>query len=160
MALFAITSCEGPQGIPGPPGNANVQSQTVETISSDWDWDAEACNWYLDLQWDAIDFDMVDYGAVLVYMENPTDFYGWHQLPLTLYANEQYSSTIETVYYDDGLTIFWTNSDLQQHQNPCEFYNANLTFKVVLIDAAMYSKHKDIDFSNYEIVKDVFKLAD
>lgn len=150
ISLFAITSCRGPQGVPGRDGNANVQSATVETTPANWYWDENACNWYLDLEWDAIDLDMVDYGAVLVYMENPGEFYGWHQLPLTLYPSDQYSATLETIYYDYALTIFWTNSDLQQHQNPCDFYNANITFKVVLIDATIYAKYKNEDFSNYE----------
>ena len=106
MSLFAITSCEGPQGPPGHDGNANVQSATVETTPYDWFWDEGALNWYLDLEWDAIDLDMVDYGAVLVYMENPGEFYGWHQLPLTIYPNDQYSTTLETIYYDYGLSVF------------------------------------------------------
>lgn len=150
MSLFAITSCEGPQGPPGHDGNANVQSATVETTPYDWFWDEGALNWYLDLEWDAIDLDMVDYGAVLVYMENPGEFYGWHQLPLTIYPNDQYSTTLETIYYDYGLSVFWTNSDLNQHENPCDFYGANITFKVVLIDASVYAKYKNEDLSNYE----------
>ena len=163
MSLFTITSCQGPKGEPGPPGkdgNANVQSATVEVSAEDWVWDANACNWYLDLEWDAIDYDMVDYGAVLVYMENPgKDFYAWHQLPLTLYPNDQYSTTMETVYYDYALTIYWTNSDLQKHQNPCDFYNSDMEFKVVLIDAALYAKHQNEDLSNYETVKEIFNIS-
>lgn len=163
MALFTMTSCQGPKGDPGVPGhdgNANVQSSTVETTAPDWYWDQNAMNWYVDLQWDQIDFDMVDYGAVLVYMENPGEFYGWHQLPLTLYTTDMYSSTLETVCYDGGLTVFWTNSDLNQHENPCTLYNTNLTFKVVLIDANTYAKYQNEDLSDYETVKELLKLAD
>ncbi|MBR6774836.1 MAG: hypothetical protein IKM23_03895 [Bacteroidales bacterium] len=160
ITLFTITSCQGPQGVPGQDGNANVQSATVETIASDWIWDEGGLNWYLDLGWDAIDLDMVDYGAVLVYMENPGEFYGWHQLPLTLYPTDQYSATLETIYYDYGVTIFWTNSDLQQHENPCDFYNTNLTFKVVLIDASTYAQYQNEDLSDYETVKRIFNITE
>lgn len=161
IVLFAVTSCQGPQGEPGLNGNANVKSETVKTTAADWVWDSDACNWYLDLEWNAIDYDMVDYGAVLVYMENPNDdFYAWHQLPLTLYPNEQYSTTLETVFYDYGLTIFWTNSDLQQHENPCRFYNTNIEFKIVLVDALTYSKYKNEDLSNYETVKELFDITE
>lgn len=163
MALFTMTSCQGPKGDPGVPGNdgnANVQSSTVETTAPDWYWDQNSLNWYIDLEWDQIDYDMVDFGAVLVYMENPNDFYGWHQLPLTVYPTDTYSSTLETLYYDNGLTIFWTNSDLDRHENPCTLYNTNLTFKVVLIDATTYAQHQNEDLSDYETVKELFKLAD
>lgn len=159
--LFITTSCRGPQGEPGRDGNANVKSETVVTKANDWSWDANSCNWYIDLEWDAIDYDIVDYGAVLVYMENPNnDFYGWHQLPLTLYPNDQYSTTLETIFYDYGLTIFWTNSDLQRHQNPCDFYNTNIEFKIVLIDGLTYSKYKNEDLSDYETVKKLFNLTE
>ena len=163
MSLFTVTSCQGPKGEPGPPGKdgkVNVQSGTVKVSAEDWGWDANACNGYLDLEWDAIDYDMVDYGAVLVYMENPgKDFYAWHQLPLTLYPSDQYSATLETVYYDYALTIYWTNTDLQRHQNPCDFYNSDMEFKVVLIDAALYSKYHNEDLTNYETVKKLFNIT-
>ena len=163
MSLFVVTSCQGPKGDPGRPGkdgNANVQSGTVTVTADDWVWDGNGCNWYLDLEWDAIDYDMVDYGAVLVYMENPgKDFYAWHQLPLTLYPSDQYSATLETVYYDYAVTIYWTNSDLQKHQNPCDFYNSDMEFKVVLIDAVLYSKYQNEDLSNYETVKKLFNIT-
>lgn len=163
MLLLTATSCQGPRGEAGPQGpagNANVQSSTVVTEASDWVWDANACNWYLDLEWDAIDYDIVDYGVVLVYMENPGESYAWHQLPLTLYPNDQYSTTLETVYYDYALTIYWTNSDLLKHQNPCDFYNTNLEFKVVLIDATVYSEYQNEDLSNYENVKKLFNIQE
>lgn len=161
LCIILIVSCKGPKGEPGRDGNANVYSETVKTTAADWSWDTDACNWYLDLEWNAIDYDMVDYGAVLVYMENPNDdFYAWHQLPLTLYPNEYYSSTLETVYYDYALTIFWTNSDMQRHQNPCEFYNTNLEFKIVLLDAFTYSKYQNEDLSNYETVKNLFDITE
>lgn len=160
MSLFAITSCQGPKGDPGRDGNANVKSETVVTKASDWNWDANACNWYLDLDWDAIDYDMVDYGAVLVYMKNPGGSNAWHQLPLTLYPDDTYSATLETVYYDYALSIFWTNSDLQQHENPCDFYDTDLSFKVVLIDAVLFSKYKNEDLSDYETAKKYFNITE
>ena len=160
MSLFAITSCEGPKGDPGRDGNANVKSGTVVTKAADWEWDKDALNWYVDLEWDAIDYDMVDFGAVLVYMESPGDFYAWHQLPLTLYPNDQYSATLETVYYDYAVTVFWTNSDLQRHENPCRFYDDNIEFKVVLIDAMTFSQYQNEDLSNYETVKKLFNIIE
>ena len=64
------------------------------------------------------------------------------------------------MFYDYALTIFWTNSDLKRHENPCEFYNTNLEFKVVLIDATLFAEHQNEDLSNYETVKKLFNIAD
>ena len=163
--ILALASCVEGHADPvcpaGPGGNANVVSSTVEVGSNDWVYDANGSCWVLDLSWNEIDVDMVDYGAVLVYFENPNpSVLAWHQLPLTLYPSSLYSSTMETSYYDYGLSVFWTNSDLQQHENPCYLYGSNLTFKIVLIDATVYMDYQDTDFSNYETVKQLFNLQD
>jgi len=168
LALFVATltlfSCRGPQGPTGPAGqdgNANVQSAKIETKFRDWDWSDEEKNWAIAFDWDAIDLDMVDYGALLVYLENPSpDYYAWHQLPMTLVINESYSTVLETSYYDYGFSIFWTNSDLQKHEDLLRsYYEAeDLMFKVVIIDATSYAAHPDCDYSNYEEVKKTFNL--
>ena len=168
-ALFicvSVFSCKGPKGDQGPAGldgNANVYSAVVETRSDNWKWDSDALNWYVDFDWvDGITPDIVDNGAVLVYMENPNpSYYSWHQLPLTLYVSDNYSSTIETTYYDGGLSLFWTNSDLNQHFNPCnELSTDALSFKVVAIGGYAFSNNSGCDFSDYEAVKKTFNLED
>lgn len=162
LVLFA--SCKGDRGPVGPAGqdgNANVQSATIETKFSDWDWSDEAMNWAIAFDWDAIDMDMVDYGAMLVYLENPSsEVYAWHQLPLTMAITDEYSAILETSYYDYGFSIFWTNSDLQKHRDVLQSYydQEPMMFKVVLIDATSYASRPDIDYSDYEEVANAFGL--
>lgn len=166
-SLVLLASCKGDRGPAGPAGpagqdgNANVQSATIETKFSDWDWSFAALNWAIAFDWEAIDMDMVDYGALLVYLENPSpDVYAWHQLPLTMVITDSYSSVLETSYYDYGFSIFWTNSDLQRHEDLLRGYydQEPLMFKVVLIDATSYASHQDIDYGDYEKVADAFGL--
>lgn len=162
MAL--LSSCKGDRGPAGPAGqdgNANVQSATIETKFSDLDWSDEAMNWAIAFDWDAIDMDMVDYGAMLVYLENPSsEVYAWHQLPLTMAITDEYSAILETSYYDYGFSIFWTNSDLQKHRDVLQSYydQEPMMFKVVLIDATSYASRPDIDYSDYEKVANAFGL--
>lgn len=166
-SMVLLTSCKGDRGPMGPvgpagqDGNANVQSATIETRFSDWDWSDEASNWAIAFDWDAIDMDMVDYGALLVYLENPSsDVYAWHQLPLTMVITDSYSAILETSYYDYGFSIFWTNSDLQKHKDVLQSYydQEAMMFKVVLIDATSYAAHPDCDYSDYNEVKATFNL--
>jgi len=163
-SLVLLTSCKGDQGPAGPPGqdgNANVQSATIETRFSDWDWSDTEKNWAISFDWNAISLDMVDYGALLVYLENPrSDLYAWHQLPMTLVITDSYSAVLETSYYDYGFTIFWTNSDLQKHKDVLQSYydEEPMMFKVVLIAANYYAAHPEIDYSNYEEVKTALNL--
>jgi len=167
VSFMLFVSCKGEQGPVGPAGqngqdgNANVQSAQVETKFSDWDWSNEAKNWAIGFEWDAIDFDMVDYGALLVYMENPdSTIYAWHQLPLTMPITDSFSSILETSYYDYGFSIFWTNSDLQKHQEVLQSFYAMepMLFKVVLIDATSYAAHPDCNYSDYDEVKTTFNI--
>lgn len=155
MATVFCLSCRGPQG---PPGNANVASSNITVRSSDWYW--QDPSWRVDLDFNAITPAINDHGAVLVYMKVSNT---WRQLPMTYFYSEIdnnndehfYASTIEVSYYDKGVSLFWTESDLSNIGAP-----NNAEFKVVVIDALYYSAHPEINYADYEVVKTMFKLAD
>ena len=160
--LFAV-SCRGPQGPMGPEGpqgpngNANVQSSTLTVRSSDWYWDNTS--WRVDIEYQAINAQIDDYGAVLVYMNNGNT---WRQLPMTFYYSltennetNYYSSSLEVSTYQDGVSIFWTENDFYDGYRPDDH-----DFKIVVIAASVFENRSDVDYSNYEAVKAAFQLAD
>jgi hypothetical protein len=154
LAVFAFASCRGPKG---DPGNANVASSTVTVYASDWYW--QDPSWRVDLNYFAISSGITDHGAVLVYMnQNGT----WRQLPMTYFYSEavngvmtNFASTIEVSTYDEGVSLFWTESDLNNIGSP-----ATHQFKIVVIASAYYSAHSDLDYSDYNTVKAFYNLAD
>lgn len=156
FAMFCMASCRGPQG---PAGNANVKSSTVTVRSSDWYWDNNT-SWRVDISYDAINADITDFGAVLVYMDNGST---WRQLPMTFYYEAQtddgsyalYSSSLEVSSYDKGVSIFWTENDFYDGFRPDDH-----KFKIVVIAASYYNSRSDVDYSNYEAVKAAYQLAD
>ena len=156
LTLFAMASCRGPKG---DPGNANVKSSTVTVKPSDWYWDNNT-SWRVDINYDAIDADITDFGAVLVYMDDGST---WRQLPLTFYYEAQnddgsyslYSSSLEVSSYDNGVSIFWTENDFYDGYCPDEH-----RFKIVVIAASYYNSRSDVDYSSYEAVKAAYQLAD
>ena len=157
VAMIFAVSCRGPQG---PMGNANVCSSTVTVKSSDWYWDNNT-SWRVDLKYEAINADITDHGAVLVYMDDQNT---WRQLPLTFYyslvdeqTNEEffYSSSLEVSTYDEGVSIFWTENDFYDGYRPDEH-----RFKIVVIAASVYQSRSDVDYSSYEAVKTAFQLTD
>lgn len=167
MTLFAMlfaVSCRGPMGPEGPAGpagqdgNANVCSSTVTVRSSDWYWNETS--WRVDLGYEAINANITDYGAVLVYMEDNNT---WRQIPLTFYYSivEEgveyfYSSSLEVSTYDQGVSIFWTENDFYDGYRP----DHDIRFKIVVIAASVYQSRSDVDYSNYDAVKTAFQLAD
>lgn len=161
VAMIFAVSCRGPMGPEGPAGhdgNANVASSTVTVYPSDWYWDNTS--WRVDLRYEAINADITDHGAVLVYMEDRNT---WRQIPLTFYynlfdddGNEYfYSSSLEVSSYDNGVSIFWTEDDFYDGYRPEEH-----RFKIVVIAASVYASRPDVDYSDYEAVKRAFQLTD
>lgn len=162
LAMVAMVSCrgpQGPQGPQGPMGNANVVSSTVTVYPNDWRWDNNT-SWRVDINYKAINADIDDYGAVLVYMNMENT---WRQLPYTFYYTTEledgsigyFSSSLEVSSYKEGVSIFWTESDFYDQYRPDQH-----DFKIVVIAASLYNSRLDVDYSDYEAVKKAFQLED
>ena len=160
LAVFAMSSCRGPQGPAGHDGNANVASSTVTIYSSDWRW-VNGCQWMVEIDYPAINNNVYNYGAVLVYMKVDG---AWSQVPLTYYYQDENNAgetinceaSIEVATLNDGgVRLFWTESDFYDEMRP-----RTHDFKIVAIEATVYSHRSDVDYSNYEAVKAAYQLAD
>ncbi|MBR0178602.1 MAG: hypothetical protein IJQ11_14385 [Bacteroidales bacterium] len=157
LAVIAMASCRGPKG---DPGNANVASSKVTVYSSDWRW-VNNCQWMVEIDYPAINNNVYNHGAVLVYMDVDG---AWSQVPLTYYYQDKAEdgSTINcaasieaSTLNDGGVRLFWTESDFFDGARP-DTHN----FKIVAIEASVYSHRSDVDYTNYEAVKAAFQLAD
>lgn len=162
LAVIAMASCRGPRGPEGPAGqdgNANVVSSTVTVYPNDWRFDNNT-SWRVDIKYEAINADIHDYGAVLVYM-NVEDT--WRQLPFTFYYSVNlndgsvgyFSSSLEVSTYEEGVSIFWTESDFYNGYRPEQH-----DFKIVVIAASLYEARSDVDYSDYEAVKRAFQIVE
>ena len=158
LSLVFLASCRGPKG---DPGNANVSSSTVTVYSNNWHWNDDAGQWVVTIDFPAINNNVFNYGAVLVYMDVNGS---WSQVPLTYYyqyvnntgdvINCEASIEVATLN-DGGVRLFWTESDFFDEMRP-ETHD----FKIVAIEATAYDNRSDVDYSSYEAVKSAFRLAD
>ena len=164
LAFFAMASCRGPQGPAGHDGNANVASSTVTVYSNDWRW-VNDCQWMVEIDYPAINNNVFNHGAVLVYMDVDGS---WSQVPLTYYYQDSFvnnqgeteiincAASIEVATLNDGgVRLFWTESDFFSGARP-QTHN----FKIVAIEASVFSHRSDVDYSDYNAVKTAFQLAD
>ena len=169
LAVSFLASCtkvgpmgpQGPQGPAGQDGNANVASATVTVKSTDWQWLNEYGQWRVTIDYPAITDNVFNHGAVLVYMDVDGT---WSQVPLTYYYQDvnqagetiNCAASIEVATLNDGgVRLFWTESDFYDGMRP----NTH-DFKIVAIEASVYSARSDVDYSSYDAVKTVFQLAD
>ncbi|MEN9304243.1 MAG: hypothetical protein RL264_2672 [Bacteroidota bacterium] len=150
LIVSSLVACtkEGPQGPAGANGNANVVSATITSSA----WVFNDPSWVIAFSYPAITQDIIDKGAVLVYIRTGSEY---RQLPFTFYEDDTYSSSFEVSTYLGGVKIIRTDSDLIEPENP-----GNLTFKVVVISASGLSQNPNIDFKDYNAVKQAFKLND
>lgn len=142
------TGPAGPAGANGTNGNANVVSSSITSSS----WVYTAPSWGITFTYPAITQDIIDKGAVLVYLKVGS---AYNQLPLTIYQSASYSSTYEVSTVVGGLTIFATDSDLTQPTNP-----GSKTFKVVVIAASGRAANPNVNYNDYNAVKKAFNLQD
>ena len=164
LAVLSMASCRGPKG---DPGNANVASSTVTIHDYDWQWNRfftdgdnnERGQYVVTIDYGAINNNVYNYGAVLVYM----DVQGaWTQVPFTYYYHQKidgedclFAASIEVATLSDGgVCLFWTESDMW------DVRPVTREFKIVAIEASVYKDRSDVDYSNYEAVKTAFQLAD
>ena len=164
LAVSFLASCRGPQGPAGQDGNANVASSKVTVLSSDWQW-VNGCQWMVEIDYPAINNNVFNHGAVLVYMDVDGT---WSQAPLTYYYQDMYTyengdqevinceASIEVATLNDGgVRIFWTESDFYDGMRP-----QTRDFKIVAIEASVYDNRSDVDYSDYNAVKTAFQLVD
>ena len=165
LAISFLASCRGPQGPAGQDGNANVSSSTVTVHNYDWEWLDQYGQWVVTIDYPAINNNVFNYGAVLVYMDVDGT---WSQVPLTYYYQDLITNedgtqdvinceaSIEVATLSDGgVRLFWTESDFYDGYRPDTH-----DFKIVAIEASVYSNRSDVDYSDYNAVKTAFQLAD
>jgi len=147
-----FSNCEkvtvtGPAGKDGIDGNANVVSSSITSGS----WSFVSPSWSQSFTYSAITQDILDNGAVLVYVASGVNYY---QLPYTFYPTSSYSRTYNYVHYLGGLKVYVTDSDLNTTEP------GTLKFKVVVIEASGLMKNPNVDLNNYQAVKKAFNLTD
>lgn len=162
LSVFTMASCRGPKG-----EDANVSSSTLTIHDYDWGWNRfftdgdgnERGQYMVTVDFPAINNNVFNNGAVLVYMNVRGT---WSQVPLTYYyyveeSNEVffYEASIEVATLNDGgVRLFWTESDMWKVLPDTH------DFKIVAIEASVYDSRSDVDYSDYNAVKEAFQLAD
>lgn len=146
---------EGPQGPQGETGNANVQSQMITVLPSDWvDESVNVSHYSFTTPCGIITEEIAQSGAVMCYGKDD-DVYT--PLPIT------------AVFIADGDTV--TSSYGFQHSiNEIYFFvqgedgitpsPGEITYKVVAIESSSLEANPEVDLHNYEEVKQAFDLTE
>ncbi|MBI5326442.1 MAG: hypothetical protein HZB41_14415 [Ignavibacteriae bacterium] len=158
-----LASCirhdEGPTGPQGPPGNANVKSFTYTIYPNDWIASSDPNLWYYDKRCDLVTTDIVDFGAVLFYLQETSGKLSWISLPSTsLYRDngQAYTTEYQPWHSDYTLSIQWIDTHPVSPRRP----TWNCVIKAIIIADYPYSVllSKGVDLDNYEQVANALNL--
>ena len=141
LTVFGLTSCKKEPGPPGPPGrdgNANVKTEIIKAYGYEWELDGSLYVVYKTS--DLLTQDIVDNGSVHLYLELGDGI--WLALPY---------ETMGFIVGANQLAIFTEGSSVTSQTT---------IFKLVVIEGNLQTKNNNIDFNDYNSVKEYYKLED
>ncbi len=151
VSALVLNGCSGKDGAPGaqgPEGNANVLTMAYSILPSQWAYSSPVL--WVDLIDNDITADIMNSGAVLVYMENGSYT---TQLPYTYYPTTTYSETMSAIHYLGNVEIDIQDSDAGTPGTP-----GPISFKVVTLSSRKMLQNPHVNFKDYESVKRAFNL--
>jgi hypothetical protein len=134
---------DGTNGTNGVNGNANVIGTNTVALNSG-SWTASGSYFLATFSTTAITQAIVDKGAVMVYEQSATF---WRALP--------YTSAIVSKFFFftlNSVSVVYQNTDGSQTTNP-----GNQTYRIVAISASAKTAYPNINWGNYEEVRELIK---
>jgi hypothetical protein len=135
IALLSGCQKEGPAG---KDGNANVKTEIIKVYGNEWGFSDPFYG--VDKTSDLLTQDIIDNGSVHLYLEAGDGI--WMALPY---------QTMGFGYAVNDLAILTEGSGVT---------TSTMTFKLVVIQGNMQPKSMDLDFADYNAVKEYFGLKD
>jgi hypothetical protein len=139
---------KGDTGAAGMAGNANVKSSTFTNVT--WNYNSASSAFETIISYTAITQEIVNNGAVFVYLGNSTGGYG--QLPFSQMIDETVILFFDYEFFTGGVKIIMQNSDLDNSYVPL----STAKFKIVAIAGSAKplksAENENITFSKEELV--------
>ncbi len=140
---------QGPAGLDGTNGNANViGTNTITTTSSDWTSYSGGGLWQISFSAASISQSVVDRGIVSVFKSNSAG--AWTAMPYTI-VNQSWTFTFGVGF----VNIAVANTSSGSITNP-----GSQTFRVVIISPSNRMANPNTDWNDYNQVKAVLHLQE
>ncbi|MCA6361761.1 MAG: hypothetical protein IM638_01870 [Bacteroidetes bacterium] len=133
-----------------------VKSYVYEETVYAWDFNSNTDEWYHSVAVDGLTTNNIDQAAVLVYFKVAT---AWRALPYTEVASTNYFMN----YYSFAgrVEVIWEyNGVFGSGDSPNVYYGTNVKLKIVVLSNSQRRANPDLDWSDYEAVKQRFNLQE
>lgn len=153
MILMVFAGCkkevEGPAGPRGADGNANVQSEEITVLSTDWEGGSNG--FFAEVPCSVITEDIAATGAVMAYLK-AGDYY--QALPYSIWSTSSWTTHVLFDYTAGSIGFIFQDDD-GFTPSPGE-----RVFKVVAIESRVLEANPTLDLANYDDVKRVLNLTE
>ena len=133
--IVILSSCEKEEGLDGKDGNANVKTEIIEIYG--YEWEHNDPFYGVDKSSSLLTADIIRNGSSHLYLESSEDV--WIALP---YSTMGFGVGI-------GEVGIFTEGDV---------INQTTTLKLVVISGIMQAKSSNVNFNDYNEVKEVFNI--
>lgn len=148
--LLACKKEEGPVGPQGPTGNANVKSQIITVLASEWENEGPTYSFITSC--DVITEEIAESGAVMCYQKRD-DIYT--ALPISgIFEGDTVTTHIGFEHKVNEIYFF---VQAAEGNTPAP---GKRTFKVVAIESSAIAANPGMDINNYEEVKETLDLVE
>lgn len=159
LMLMLAPGCKkgdtGTAGTPGKNGVANISSRTFYVES----WNYASPNYYASLIVPEITTENINATGILAYFKTGANN-EWTALPYTQY-NTPFNYLMNYTSLPGFVRINWFyNTSTSQGDDPNKYYNTNVQFKVVVIPPQERVLKPNVDYTQYEQVKQAFGLQE
>lgn len=159
--LDGINGKDGKDGVNGKDGSNGANGKDASVMSklftiTDWQYDSEKIAYYARLNVSSIITpSIVSSGVVLAYAQFPNQVSSnsWSPLPIIFYRTSNYFTRVEFAMSPTGLTVWWTDSDMQTPGTPF-----TITVRIVAIPGSIATGYHNIDYNNLDLVMKTFDL--
>ncbi len=152
--LTIISSCEKEEEEPNTNNAAKAESRTFSNTI----WAYSSPYHYLDLSVPELTADNINSAAVMVYFSTVEGT--WRAIPFTQYT-PTYNYFMNFTTSAGSVRVTWVyNTTLSAGDDPNQYYGTNVKFKAVVISAAANALKPNINYYNYEEIKEAFHLKD
>lgn len=155
VSATILSSCEGPQGVPGQNGT-NVEAEVFELLNVDFNYDSQiGYNIYQSLNPQIYDSDVIMIYRLSGTIDTQTPI--WQSIPRTLYLN-QGELDYDFDFSKEDFTIYaGGNFDIAMTPN----YLNNQTFRIVIIPGYFSNKGTAaVDLNDYNAVIKAYHIDD
>jgi hypothetical protein len=147
LITFAFSACNKDTAAP-------TMVQNTFTVS-DWTWDGNSKLLYSDVPWSEIDAEVADKGMLHLYLKTTNG--DWAPLPRTVMLSGviyDYAQSQRYTFRTGSFELIVQDDDLLQPNAP-----GTWTVRAVAVSGAQRSANSDLDWNNYEAVKERFNLS-